>query len=143
MESTTQHWRYDDHIPSEADCCATIVRMVLEQLEKNGWGNKDTFGIHMAMEEAVMNAIDHGNNRSPDKTVHLVIEICGDRFYSKITDQGEGFDPTKVPDPTDEENLEKDCGRGVMLIKNFVDVVLYNDKGNSLELTKQNTESNA
>jgi serine/threonine-protein kinase RsbW len=143
MDSTTQHWRYDDHIPSEPDCCATIVRMVLEQLEKNGWGNKDTFGIHMAMEEAIMNAIDHGNNRSPDKTVHLVIEICGDRFYSKITDQGEGFDPTKVPDPTDEENLEKDCGRGVMLIKNFVDVVLYNDKGNSLELTKQNTESNA
>ena len=142
MESTNQHWRYDDHIPSKPDCCATIVGMVLEQLDKNGWGNKDSFGIHMAMEEAVMNAIDHGNNRSADKTVHLVIEICGERFYSKITDQGEGFDPSKVPDPTKEENLEKDCGRGVMLIRNFVDVMLYNGKGNSLELTKKNSESN-
>ncbi|MCP4480956.1 MAG: ATP-binding protein, partial [Planctomycetaceae bacterium] len=45
--------------------------------------------------------------------------------------------------PTQEENLEKDCGRGVMLIRNFVDIVLYHDKGNSLELTKQNSEAKA
>ncbi len=44
------------------------------------------------------------------RRLHLVIEICGNRFYSKITDQGDGFDPSTVPDPTEEENLEKDCG---------------------------------
>ena len=140
MEKTVQHWRYDNRIPSEPDYCAKIIGLVLEQLEKSSWNNKDTFGIHMAMEEAIMNAIHHGNQCASDKDVHILIEICRDRFYSKITDQGCGFDPDSLPDPTEEENLEKDCGRGVMLIMSFVDVVVYNAIGNSVELTKRKSD---
>ena len=140
MEKMVRHWSYDDRIPSEPDHCATIIGLVLEQLEKSGWANKDVFGIHMAMEEAILNAIHHGNHCAPDQDVHVVIELSEDRFYSKITDQGDGFDPTSLPDPTAEENLEKECGRGVLLIKSFVDVVVYNAKGNSLEITKHRSD---
>lgn len=91
----------------------------------------------MAMEEALMNAIHHGNQCAEDKEVHVRIEIWSHQFYSCITDQGCGFDPTELPDPTSEENLEKDSGRGVMLMKSFVDEVIYNDKGNSVELRKK------
>lgn len=140
MERTVQHWRYDNLIPSEPDYCSKVIGLILEQLKKSSWSNKDTFGIHMAMEEAIMNAIHHGNQCSPDKDVHVLVELFDDRFYSKITDQGCGFDPDALPDPTDEDNLENDCGRGVMLIRNFVDVVNYNEKGNSVELTKRRSD---
>jgi serine/threonine-protein kinase RsbW len=139
-KGTAQDWKFDKSIPSEPDCCAKIIHVVLDQLEKNEWSNKDTFGIHMAMEEAIMNAIHHGNHCAPDKDVKILIEISRDRFYAKVTDQGCGFDPAKVPDPTEEENLEKTSGRGVMLIKSFVDEVIYNEKGNSLELKKKRSE---
>ena len=111
--------------------------MVLGQLEKNDWPNKDIFGIHMAIEEAVMNAIRHGNQCCPEKEIHVLIEISSTQFYSKITDQGCGFNPEELPDPTDDENLEKTSGRGVMLIKSFVDEAIYNEKGNSVELKKK------
>ncbi len=139
-KSTAQGWKFEIRIPSEPDCSAKVIHELLDQLEKNGWSNKDTFGIHMAMEEAMMNAIRHGNHCAPDKEVEILIELSKDRFYAKITDQGCGFNPEELPDPTDDENLEKTSGRGVMLIKSFVDDAAYNEKGNSLELTKMRSD---
>jgi len=139
MAETANDWNYDQLVPSEPDVCGKVIGILLDQLEKSDWNNKDTFGIHMAMEEAVMNAIRHGNQCSPDKDVHVLIKISTDQFYAKITDQGDGFDPNDLPDPTQDENLEKTCGRGVMLMKNFVDEVIYNKKGNSVELKKKKT----
>jgi len=69
-----------------------------------------------------------------------VIAISADQFYSKVTDQGDGFNPCDVPDPTLDENIGKTCGRGVVLMHNFVDEVVYNDKGNSVELKKSRTK---
>ena len=130
------HWRFDKRIDSVPDNCARIIETLLVQLESYGWSNRDSFGIHMAMEEAILNAIRHGNRCDPDKQVHIKIELCHERFCSQVTDQGAGFVLNDVPDPTLEENLENTCGRGVMLIKNFVDRVQYNETGNSVELTK-------
>jgi len=61
MEDTAKDWKYDQHVPSEPDVCGQIVELLLDQLQVAGWGTKDVFGIHMAMEEAIMNAIRHGN----------------------------------------------------------------------------------
>ena len=129
-------WRFDKRIDSEPDNCAKIIEILLVQLETFGWSNRDSFGIHMAMEEAILNAIRHGNQCDPEKQVHVQIELCHERFYSQVTDQGAGFRLCDVPDPTLEENLDNTCGRGVMLIKNFVDRVQYNEAGNSVELVK-------
>lgn len=140
MTESAYDWTYDQRIPSEPDVCGKIIGTLLDQLEKYKWPNKDTFGIHMAMEEAVMNAIRHGNHCATDKDVHVQIEIRKDHFYAKVTDQGNGFDPDSVPDPTLDENVDKSSGRGVMLMKNFVDEVIYNDKGNSVELKKKKSQ---
>lgn len=140
MGNLVQMWKYDERIPSEPDNCAAIIELLLSNLERAEWQNKDVFGIHMAMEEAVMNAIRHGNQCSPDKDVHVIIKLSENEFYAQITDQGCGFDPDELPDPTDDDNLEKTCGRGVMLIRNFVDEVKYNEKGNSVELFKNRSQ---
>jgi serine/threonine-protein kinase RsbW len=133
-------WCLENSIESDPDNCMRVIEMLLPQLEAYQWSNRDTFGIHMAMEEAIMNAIRHGNQSDPKKRVHIRINVSGPRFYSKITDEGTGFDLADVPDPTLEENLEKTSGRGVMLIKSFVDVVKYNEIGNSVELEKVKAE---
>lgn len=119
--------------------CVTLIRQMLAGLESFGWTQQDVFGIHMAIEEAVMNAIKHGNKEDSDKKVQVEIEIDVNNFYAKISDQGCGFCMEEVPDPTLEENLEKTSGRGVMLIKNFVDDCKYNEVGNSVELRKSKT----
>ena len=140
MSDTAEDWKYNQKVPSQPDVCAQIIEVLLKQLHSANWSNKDIFGIHMAMEEAIMNAVRHGNQCAPDKQVHVEITISGDQFYAKITDQGDGFDPAAVPDPTLYENLNKTCGRGVTLMKNFVDEVIFNEKGNSVELKKTRTK---
>ena len=129
-------WKFDESICSRSEDATAIVRDLVSRLEELQWVNKDVFGIHMAMEESLMNAIKHGNESDCEKKVHVEINISENGFYSRITDEGEGFELDDVPDPTADENLEKSSGRGVMLIKNFVDRVEYNDKGNSIELFK-------
>ena len=140
MTEAAKDWKYDQHLPSEPDMCARVIKVLLDQLEAGGWNNKDVFGIHMSMEEAILNAIRHGNKCSDDKKVHVLIEISATQFYAKITDEGCGFDPSKVPDPTLDENINRTSGRGVVLMKNFVDEIIYNEKGNSVELKKAKSQ---
>jgi len=123
-------------LDSDPDQCADVVRELLGWLSQDGWNKDDKFGIRMAMEEAIMNAIKHGNAEDRNKKVYVSIRLESDRFYAKISDQGDGFRPDEVPNPTDESNLEKSSGRGVKLIKSFVDEVRYNASGNSVELVK-------
>ena len=141
MSDTAWIWRFDESIKSTPDEGVATIRKLLEQLEALEWPDKAVFGIHMAMEEAVMNAIKHGNKSDPDKKVHIVLNLSEHEFYAQITDEGEGFDPEDVPDPTADENLEKFSGRGLMLMRNFVDVVRYSPKGNSVELQKSKSDS--
>jgi len=91
----------------------------------------------MAMEEAILNSIRHGNKCQSGTFVHVVMELDDVQFSGTVTDEGAGFDPETVPDPTNDSNLEKCSGRGVMLIKHFVDEVNYNDCGNSVSMRKK------
>lgn len=136
MSDTAWVWEFDEKIISSSEEGVETIRQLLAQLEAHGWSEKAVFGIHMAMEEAVMNAIKHGNQSDPNKRVHVEIKLGCDEFYARITDEGSGFDPDDVPDPTADENLEKFSGRGLMLMRNFVDKVQFNPKGNSVELRK-------
>ena len=122
---------------SDPKHCADLVRDLLDLLELDRWNKDDMFSIRMAVEEAVMNAIKHGNGEDSEKKVHVLVRLEPDRFYAKITDQGPGFCPDDVPDPTADSNLEKTSGRGVMLMKTFVDECRYNNCGNSVELVKK------
>ena len=140
MADSAIHWSFIKKIPSTIEQAADVVRKLVAQLEKLNWGVKDTFAIHMATEEAIMNAVKHGNARDASKFVEVELRLTENRFYAKIADQGKGFDPEQVPDPCDDSNLEKTSGRGVSLIKNFVEDVIYNESGNTIEFSKTRSE---
>jgi len=106
-----------------------------EYAGKLGFGEEDTMKISMAVREAAVNAVLHGNAYDPAKHVQLSFDIDGARLMIKITDQGKGLDPANVPDPLAPENLLKQSGRGIFLMKTFMDEVKYRDLGPGTELT--------
>ncbi|MCC6549826.1 MAG: ATP-binding protein [Ignavibacteriaceae bacterium] len=84
--------------------------------------------------EATTNAIRHANKNNPDKTVGITISREGDLVTIKVKDQGEGFDPDKIPDPTTPENLLKDHGRGLFLMKTYAKDVSFNITSEGMEI---------
>lgn len=142
MDESAIIWELKQQICSKADDATLLVRDVVRRLKRYEWQEKDIFGIHMALEEALMNAIKHGNANDCSKNIFAVFQIRENSFYSKIQDEGAGFDPDAVPDPCDDANLLKASGRGVALIRNLVDEVSYNAAGNTVEFCKnRSTES--
>lgn len=130
-------WYRDVVINSDStDAVRPLLDEILNTLMNNGWENKLVFGIHLSMEEALVNAVKHGNKYNPAKKVHVRVGISSNLFRSEITDEGEGFDPAKLPDPTDPDYLDKPNGRGVMLMRNFMTRVVYNDRGNAVFMEK-------
>lgn len=83
-----------------------------------------------------MNAIKHGNQMEITKKVIIKYTLDADVFEIMISDEGPGFDPNDVPDPTDIENLERPCGRGLMLMRHYMTEVNYNSTGNSVRMKK-------
>jgi serine/threonine-protein kinase RsbW len=89
-----------------------------------GFPEEEVFRIGMAVREAMVNAVVHGNRYSADKRVHLAVRPDAGRLEIRIADQGTGFEPEDTPDPTSVENLFKESGRGMMIIRSFVDEFL-------------------
>ena len=141
MSNHSWTWQDERAIPSETGAGRVVVEDVLRQLDDHGWVKADIFSIHLAIEEALVNAIKHGNGLDASKQVQVVCQISQQRFRIEITDEGPGFDPATLPDCTAEENLEAPCGRGVMLMKEFMTRVEYNEAGNRVLLEKDRTEA--
>jgi len=98
--------------------------------------NQDNYGkILVATLEAVNNAIKHGNNEIPEKLVDVVIEYNDNELRITVTDQGEGFNPAHIPDPTLPANIEELSGRGVFLMSKLSDTISFNEKGNSVTMS--------
>ena len=116
------------------------ARRVQDQIESllksQQFGDKDIFSIRLALEEALVNAIKHGNRCDRSKKVHISFRILPERFDVSITDEGNGFDPSEVPDPTAIENLERPCGRGLMLMRHYMSNVCFSNSGSSVAMTK-------
>jgi serine/threonine-protein kinase RsbW len=125
-------------IPSELEAAGRVQRQVLQSLSRLGYGEACAFAIRLAMEEALCNAIKHGNGMNPRKQVKVQCDIDARQAVIIITDQGAGFDPAKVPDPTADENLEKPSGRGIMLMRAYMDEVCFSDRGNQVRMVKHN-----
>ena len=86
-----------------------------------GFEEEEEHKIEMAVHESLINAIWHGNKNDPAKQVWLQFQIFGDRLEIRVRDQGNGFDPDHIPDPLAESNLLKVSGRGIFLIRAYVD----------------------
>jgi serine/threonine-protein kinase RsbW len=93
--------------------------------EQEGFDEDDLHKIGMAVRECMVNAVVHGNRYSEKKKVHVLLISGTDSLTVKISDQGEGFEPSDVPDPLAEENLLRHSGRGVFLIRAFMDEVHF------------------
>lgn len=90
--------------------------------------------FRVGLTEALSNAMLYGNSRDPSKRVRVEVCFTRGRIQACVTDQGAGFDPSSVPDPTQPENLAKPCGRGLFLMRKLMDEVWYNDQGNQVTL---------
>jgi serine/threonine-protein kinase RsbW len=99
-----------------------------------GFGDEDVMKIAMAVREAAVNAVLHGNAYDPGKKVTLVFERTGHDLVITIKDQGTGMDMAKIPDPLAPENLMKTSGRGIFIIRSFMDEVQINPTGTGTEI---------
>ena len=93
------------------------------------------FNLRTALAEALSNAIAYGNHHDPAKLVRVRVECAPEAVRVHVADDGEGFDPARVPDPTLPENLEREEGRGLFVLRHLVDHVSFNEKGNAICLT--------
>jgi serine/threonine-protein kinase RsbW len=123
-------------IQSDLGAVRQLQTDIEDLLLANQYGEMEIFGIKMATEEALVNAVKHGNQLDPDKSVVVEYIISPTLFQIKITDEGPGFDPEDVPDPTAPENLERPCGRGLLLMRSFMNEVQFHGRGNSITMTK-------
>ena len=130
-------WSREIDLPSQRGASRLVTDELLEQLGVHGWSPSDIFAIHLAAEEAIVNAIVHGNKLDPAKRVNVSCEVTPEVARIRITDEGDGFDPGQVPDCTADDRLEMPGGRGVMLMKSFMTRIEYNAKGNSVLLEKR------
>jgi serine/threonine-protein kinase RsbW len=126
-------------IGSDLKSARKVEQQVLGEVARYGYNEASTFAIRLALEEGLNNAIKHGNNLDPDKVVKVTYDINERLASITITDQGPGFDPKQVPDPTTDENLEKPCGRGIMLMRAYMDEVRFSKRGNQVRMIKRNS----
>jgi len=124
------HSRSGAHIP--------LLEEILRELERLGWdpNGRDYFGVQMALEESLSNAIRHGNKLDESKRVHVECKASPERFWLRVTDEGPGFKLQAVPDCTADENLGCPGGRGLALTQAYMTYVQYNECGNSVTMEK-------
>ena len=124
-------------IASETSLGREVQERIISVLENRAFSDRDVFVVRLALEEALVNAIKHGNGMDPAKQVQIDCRFDDDGVRIVIEDEGPGFDVTSVPDPTSEENLDKPGGRGIMLMRSFMSHIEYNESGNRLVLEKR------
>jgi serine/threonine-protein kinase RsbW len=125
-------------IPSDYAASRDVQKAILDEVSRCNYGEGCFFAIKLALEEGMNNAVKHGNKLDPAKKVRVDYSVTPQRFEITIEDEGPGFDPTKIPDPTAEENLEKCSGRGLLLIGAYMTKVEYLNGGRTLHMVKVN-----
>ena len=123
-------------IESSKSAIAALCEQLLAEAGDNSFDEDATFAIHLALEEALTNAVVHGNKLDPSKKVEIEYVIVPAKFEITVTDQGGGFAPEDTPDPRVKENRTKPNGRGMLLMRTYMDTVEYNENGNSVHMVK-------
>jgi serine/threonine-protein kinase RsbW len=121
-------------LASEQNSIQQVEQYIYELRDKISISDEKFYNILIAVTEAVNNAIIHGNKYSPDKIVDFSLRATDQEVTLIVIDQGDGFDPEQVSDPRTPENLFKEHGRGVFLIRQLADSVEYSDGGRCISL---------
>ncbi|NIA07260.1 MAG: ATP-binding protein [Actinobacteria bacterium] len=123
-------------IASELTAARQVEQYLMTSLRERSCPQDILFAVRLALEEALSNAIKHGNGLDPSKTVTVKFSVGPDKLQIAIADQGDGFNPLAVPDPTTDDHLEQPNGRGIMLMRAYMDEVAYNSRGNEVRMVK-------
>ena len=132
-DSTTSRVSYT--LPSSLDSVNKVEQAAESFAQKAGFDEDTISNIAMAVREAAVNGVLHGNAYDPDKTITASFELTADSVIFKIQDQGPGLDPATIPDPLAPENILRGSGRGIFLIKAFMDEVNFRQTHPGTELT--------
>ena len=127
-------------LPSHIEAVADAAAAMTDFLRNCGVSEELSFGIEMAVRESVTNAMVHGNQEDESKSVEVIFNCHDNELEIEVRDQGEGFDPAKVPDPTNAENLLKTSGRGIFLMRTFMDEIEWRNRpegGTAVRMTKR------
>jgi serine/threonine-protein kinase RsbW len=123
-------------VPSDLEYVGPAVELIAERFRSGILSPRRVrFNLRTALAEALSNAIAYGNRLDSRRVVHVRVEAGRDAVRIHVTDHGDGFDPGAVPDPTLPGRLDRENGRGIFVLKNLVDHVVFNEKGNSVCLT--------
>ena len=121
---------------STSSAVTSVREEILSKLKAHNFSEEDIFAVHLALEEAFINAVRHGHKMDATRGVKIDYSVTPDKVEVTVTDEGEGFDPEAVPDPRFGENLYKPEGRGLFLMRSYMDVVKFNERGNSVCMVK-------
>ena len=123
-------------VESKPSAVVGVYEQILSKLENNGFSKEDIFAVHLALEEAFLNAVKHGNKMDSAKSVKIDYSVGLDKVEISMTDQGDGFEPEAIADPRWGEGLYKPEGRGLLLMNAYMDVVEFNEQGNSVYMAR-------
>jgi serine/threonine-protein kinase RsbW len=131
------HEKIEFELPSDLALMNGVLQYLLARVAKLGLIAPERSNLFIALDEAFVNAVKHGNKNDPNKLVRVGAELSPKEACFTIEDEGEGFDVQTIPDPRDPANLFKSSGRGVLLIYNIMDEVEYNAQGNRVKMVKR------
>lgn len=125
-------------IPSSFDAGRDVQKQILDDVTRHGYTSQNQFAVKLALEEALINAIKHGNRLNPHKKVRIEARVSDRRLEIIIEDEGPGFTRHAVPDPTLRENIEKCSGRGILLMEAYMNSVHWSHGGRRVKMVKKN-----
>lgn len=128
--------RISETMISQVEFIDDFIDSLLERIFQTPKQHNSVFNIKLALHEAIINAVKHGNKMKQHLNVQVEIIKEDGQLTIQVTDQGEGFDFKKIPDPITPENLEKLNGRGIFLIQNAMDRVEFTDQGRTIKMMK-------
>ena len=136
------HEKIEFELPSDLALMNGVLQYLLARVSKLGLASPEGSNLFVALDEAFVNAVKHGNKNDPTKLVRIGAELSPREASFTIEDEGEGFDVQTIPDPRDPANLFKASGRGVLLMYNIMDEVEYNAQGNRVKMVKRPSVEN-
>jgi serine/threonine-protein kinase RsbW len=135
------HEMIEFELPSDLSLMNGVLQYLLERVSKLGIVAPESSNLFIALDEAFVNAVKHGNKNDPTKLLRVTAELSPREACFTVEDEGQGFNVQEIPDPCDPANLFKTSGRGVLLIYNIMDEVEYNAQGNRVKMVKRPEES--
>jgi serine/threonine-protein kinase RsbW len=123
-------------VDSKSSAVVEVCKEILAKLEEHNFDKDDIFAVHLTLEEAFLNAVKHGNKMDPTKKVKIDYSISSEKVEITRTDEGQGFEPEAVEDPRFGKGLYEPGGRGLLLMNSYMDIVKYNEEGNSVHMVR-------